>query len=325
MRYAFSYSKYIVDLIRSIERELASINPNPTDKNLEVQLRKKNQIQTIVGSCQIEGNTLTQELVTEVLRGNLKNIKLLGKEKEILDVKNAFAVYEAIDTFNPTSKSNFLAVHKILMQGLDSNAGKLRKVNVGVGSTSGLKYIAPEFKMVPKLVNELFIDLQTPKYDEITTSALVHLEIESIHPFVDGNGRIGRFWQTLYLAKKVNYLFQYLNIEGLVKENQEGYYIALIKSQTNKNSNYFVEFSLKLILESLKKYKTNQHDLSNGYSRVLSVKNVFKTKLFSRADYMSALGVTSSATASRDLAEAVESNILEALGERNQKKYKFKK
>lgn len=321
MKYSFSYSKYIVDLIRGIERELASINPNPTDKNLEIQLRKKNQIQTIVGTCQIEGNTLTKELVTEVLKGK----KIIGKEKEIIEVKNAFALYEAIDSLNSASKRDFLNAHKLLMQGLDSNAGKIRKVNVGVGSQKGLKYIAPPFKEVPELINELFEDIQTPEYDEITTSALLHLKIESIHPFVDGNGRIGRFWQTLYLASKVNYIFQFLNIEGLVKENQEGYYNALIKSQTNKNSNYFVEFSLKLILEALRTYKANQQNFSNGRDRVLSVKSVFKTKLFSRSMYMKAIGVTSSATASRDLAEAAELGILESTGEKNQTKYKFKR
>lgn len=323
MNYSFTYSKYIVELIRGIERELASINPNPTDKNFEIQLRKKNQIQTIVGSCQIEGNTLTQELVTEVLNGNLKNIKLLGKEREIREVKNAFAIYEAIDTFDPTSKRDFLKVHKILMQGLDSSAGKLRLVNVGVGSLAGLKYIAPEFRKVPELVRDLFTGLQNPKYDELTTSALLHLEIESIHPFVDGNGRIGRFWQTLYLAIKVNYLFQFLNIEGLVKENQEGYHQALIKSQTNKNSNYFVEFSLKLILESLQKYKSQQQKISNPRERVLLVKTVFKNKLFSRAMYMKAIGLTSTATASRDLSVAVELGILKLSGEKNQTKYRF--
>ena len=320
MNYSFTYSKYIVDLIRNIERELASINPNPTDMNLEIQLRKKNQVQTIVGSCQIEGNTLTHELVTEILKGK----KLLGREKEILEIKNAFEIYDKLDSYAPGSKRDFLKVHKALMNGLDSNAGKIRKVNVGVGGSSGLKYIAPDYKKVPELINTLFANLQSPKYDELTTSALIHLEIESIHPFVDGNGRIGRFWQTLYLAMKVSYIFQFLNIEGLVKENQEGYYTALIKSQTNKNSNYFVEFSLKLILEALKKYKSNQQSFSNGRDRVLSVKSTFKKKQFSRSDYMKIIGVTSSATASRDLIEAVELNILESIGEKNQTKYRFR-
>lgn len=112
---------------------------------------------------------------------------------------------------------------------------------------------------------------------------------------------------------KVDYIFQFLNIEGLVKENQDAYYAALIKSQTNKNSNYFVEFSLKLILEALKKYKSNQYDMSSGSDRIRSVKNVFKIKLFSRSEYIRTIEVTSSATASRDLAEAVEMNILESV------------
>lgn len=152
MKYAFSYNKYIVDLIRSIERELDSINPNPTDMNLEIQLRKRNQVHTVVGSCQIEVNTLTHELVTEILKGK----KILGREREILEIKNAFEIYENIDIFDPASKRDFLDVHKKLMQGLESNAGKIRKVNVGVGGKNGLKYIAPEFSQVPALIEDLF-------------------------------------------------------------------------------------------------------------------------------------------------------------------------
>jgi len=321
MNYSFSYSKFIVDLIRKIEKELASIDLNPSDMNLEIQLRKKNQVQTIVGSCQIEGNTLTTELVTEILKGK----KVLGREREIVEIKNAFEIYENLDSFDPTSKKDFLSVHKLLMSGLDSNAGKIRKVNVGVGGKSGLKYIAPEYQKVPSLLDHLFEKIKKSEFDEITTSALLHLEIESIHPFVDGNGRIGRFWQTLFLSKRVNYLFRFLNIEGLVKENQEEYYSALIKSQSNKNSNCFVEFSLKLILQSLENYRTSQKILSNGKDRIQSVRNHFKTKHFSRAEYIQVIQVISAATASRDLTEAVESKILETIGEKNQTRYRFKK
>ena len=194
---------------------------------------------------------------------------------------------------------------------------------MGVGNQQSLKYIAPNFKEVPDLLDNLFKQIKSPLFDEITTSALVHLEIESIHPFTDGNGRIGRFWQTLYLAKNVSLIFQFLNVEGLIKQNQQKYYEALVKSQSSKNSNYFVEFTLKLILESLKEYKLSQKTFSNGKSRVLSVKAVFKKKIFSRSEYMKEIGVSSSATATRDLTEAVESKILISIGDKNQTRYKF--
>ena len=319
MNYSFSYSKFIVNLIRDIERELAQIDLNPSDRNLEIQLRRKNQIQTITGTCQIEGNTLSKELVTEILSGK----RVVGSEKEIIEVKNASELYESLDTFNPESKKDFLQAHKILLYKLNADAGKIRKVNVGVGNQQSLKYVAPNFKEVPTLLDNLFKQIKSPLFDEITTSALVHLEIESIHPFSDGNGRIGRFWQTLYLAKKVSLIFQFLNIEGLIKENQEKYYSALIKSQSNKNSNYFVEFILKLILESLKNYRSTQKAFSNGKNRVMSVKPIFKKRLFSRAEYMKEIGVTSSATATRDLVEAVKNRILVIVGEKNQTRYRF--
>jgi Fic family protein len=320
MDYSFSYSKYIVNLIRDIERELAQIDLNPSDKNLEIQLRRKNQIQTITGTCQIEGNTLSKELVTDILSGK----RVVGSDKEIIEVKNASELYESLETFNPESKKIFLQAHKILLNKLNADAGKIRKVNVGVGNQQSLKYIAPNFKVVPTLLDNLFKQLKSPLFDEITTSALVHLEIESIHPFSDGNGRIGRFWQTLYLAKKVNLIFQFLNIEGLIKENQDQYYAVLIKSQSNKNSNFFVEFILKLILESLVNYRSTQKIFSNGRNRVISVKQIFKKRLFSRLEYMKEIGVTSSATATRDLTEALENGILIAVGKRNQTRYRFK-
>lgn len=319
MNYIFSYSKFIVDLIRDIERELALIDPNPSQKSLEIQLRRKNQIKTITGSCQIEGNTLTSEMVTELLAGK----RISGSDKEILEVKNAFNLYDSLESFDPKSKKDFFKAHKQLMRGLEKSAGKIRDVNVGVGSHQNLKYIAPLFKDVPGLVDKLFFNLKTPEFDEITTSAIVHLEIESIHPFIDGNGRIGRFWQTLYLVKKVSPIFQYLNVEGLIKENQDMYYNALIKSQSNKNSNYFVEFMLKIILDSLKNYKKSQMNLSSARNRILSVKENFKKKDFSRADYMKATGITSTATATRDLVEALDLNLIKSSGEKNQTRYSF--
>lgn len=319
MNYSFSYSKYIVNLIRDIERELSKIDLNPSDRNLEVQLRRKNQIQTITGTCQIEGNTLSKELVTEILSGK----RVVGSEKEIIEIKNASELYESLESFNPKLKKDFFKAHVILLKKLNSDAGKIRKVNVGVGKKESLKYIAPNFKEVSSLLDNLFKQLKSPLFDEITTSALVHLEIESIHPFTDGNGRIGRFWQTLYLVKNVSMIFQYLNIEGLIKKNQDNYYTALIKSQSHKNSNYFVEFILKLILESLKSYSATQKKFSNGRDRVLYVKQVFKKKAFSRSEYMKEIGVTSSATATRDLTEAVKNKILIIVGEKNQTRYKF--
>jgi Fic family protein len=320
MKYTFSYSKYIVNLIRNIERELSKIDLNPTDKKLEVQLRRNNQIQTITGTCQIEGNTLTKELVTEILAGK----RIIGRDKEISEIKNAFELYESIEALNPLSKKDFLKAHAILLRNLNLDAGKMRQVNVGVGNSGGLKYIAPAYEDVPVLIDKLFKNLKNPEFDDITMSAIVHLEIESIHPFTDGNGRIGRFWQTLYLTKRVNFIFQYINIEGLIKKNQENYYSALIKSQGQKNSNYFVEFILKLILETLINYTNSQMTYTSSRDRILSVKEIFKKRLFSRSEYMREIGVRSTSTATRDLAEAVENNVLIRTGEKNQTKYKFR-
>lgn len=319
LKYTFSYSKYIVDLIRKIERELGQIELNPSKSTLEVQLRKKNQIKTIVGSCQIEGNTLTVENVTSLINGKI----ILGNEKEILEVKNAILLYEKIETFNPESKSDLLKAHRILMNDLHKSAGSIRKVNVGVGGTGGLKYLAPIHEELGELLNELFNLIKKSEFDEITMSALVHLFIESIHPFIDGNGRIGRFWHTLFLTKKVNPIFQYLNIEGLIKEQQEGYYQSLIKSQKNKNSNYFVEFMLKIILNSLIEYRKNQSSLNSSYARLTLAREFFKRSKFSRIEYMNCLGITSTATGTRDLAYGVDNGQLEKIGSNNQTKYKF--
>lgn len=320
MKYDFTYSSYIVNLIRDIEKTLAKIPENPTNKTLEIQIRKTNQLKTVIGSCKIEGNTLTLKDGLSLVQGK----ELQASSKEILEIKNTLLLYQTLEKYGFEKKNDLLKAHYTLMNGLLKTCGKIRKVNVGIGGGGGVKYIAPHFEEVDDHLSELFTLIKNEEYDPLVTSALIHLYIESIHPFEDGNGRIGRFFQTLYLTKKVSFLFQYLNLEGIISENTASYYEALNKSQTQKNANYFVEYSLKSILKSLKDYTAQKDSQSSSSSRLLEAKKTLKTKTFSRLDYINALGGIAPATASRDIAYGVKEKILEKKGSKNQTSYKYR-
>lgn len=314
-----TYSKFTINLIREIEREIGSFENQNNLSKLDLQLRKNNQISTVISTCQIEGTIITDKVETLLRNGN----RLIGNTKDILELKNALELYDSLEDFNPYSEKDLKKAHKVLTNKLLPSSVKYRVVNVGVGTPEDIKYVAPDFKKVNSMMNKLFVDIKDEIYDDITLSCYAHLMIETIHPFVDGNGRIGRFWQTLFLTKKVSYIFYFLNIEGLIKKNQLKYYETLNRSQKTENANFFIEFMLKLFLEAIQIYKNQSIILNSPSSRLLSFKKHTKGKLFSRSDYLKFTSAISPATSTRDLAHGVENGILEALGEKNQSRYRF--
>ena len=185
------------------------------------KLRKQNKIKTIKSSLAIEGNTFTEEQITAILEGK----RVIGSKKEITEVKNALELYDNLNKFNPYNTKSFLKAHKILMKDLISSAGKWRNKNVGILDGSNVKHVAPKPIFVSKLVSELFNWLKTEKDTHfLIKSAILHYEIEFIHPFEDGNGRMGRFWQTLYLSYN-EAILGYLPVESLIEQKQKKYYL----------------------------------------------------------------------------------------------------
>ncbi|MDQ3047246.1 MAG: Fic family protein, partial [Bacteroidota bacterium] len=186
------------------------------------ELRKKNRIKTIQSSLAIEGNTLSLEQVTAILEDK----RVLAPAKDILEVKNAIAAYNRMNTFSPFSTVDICKAHGMLMKGLIQDAGKLRTGNVGIAAGSKVTHVAPKAAMVKGLLKDL---LEYAKKDEevmLIKSCVFHYEFEFIHPFMDGNGRMGRLWQTI-LLNRYSPIFEFLPVESIIKSKQKQYYQAL--------------------------------------------------------------------------------------------------
>ena len=190
-----------------------------------LRLRKVNRIKTIYSSLSIEGNTLTEDEVSDIIFG--KNI--VAPLKEVQEVKNAIKTYELYDSLNPFDINDMLKAHSVMMKALADDAGCFRQRSVGVSSGSEIIHIAPPPELVSKLMNDLFEWLKESKDHLLIKSCVFHYEFEYIHPFSDGNGRIGRLWQSLILGK-LHRVFAHLPVENMVYSNQMAYYDAIQKS-----------------------------------------------------------------------------------------------
>jgi len=308
----------ILKLVAAISEKIGEVNSAHLSKP-PTELRKKNRIKTIHSSLEIEGNTLTLEQITAIV----ENKNVVGPKRDILEVKNAIAVYDYLDKLNPFSFDSFCEAHGILMNGLVESAGKLRGKSVGIVKGSDVTHIAPKSDMLKPLMNDLFDYLQNDEDLVLIKSCVFHYEMEFIHPFIDGNGRMGRLWQTLIL-KEVYPVFEYLPIEALIKKRQDKYYEALGQSDNAGESTAFIEFLLEIILESLEDLLNIQNVSLSNIDRINLFKSVVKDEYFSRKEYLKNYRELSSATASRDLSSAAENGLVEKLGDKNTTRYKFK-
>ena len=231
----------ILNLIVSVSEKLGEINATFLDKP-SPSLRKQHKIKTIHSSLKIEGNTLTEDQITALL----ENKKVLGPKKDIQEVLNAIDVYENINTFDFASEKSFLKAHKSLLKNLIEDAGSYRKQGVGIVKGTSIEHLAPPADNVPYLMKDLFKFLKKDEI-ELVKSCVFHYEVEFIHPFLDGNGRMGRLWQTLILMKKYP-VFEYISFETLISKDQDQYYKTLAACDKTGNSTKFIEYMLTYIL-----------------------------------------------------------------------------
>ncbi|MFZ4454923.1 MAG: Fic family protein [Bacteroidales bacterium] len=308
----------ILQLVASISEKIGEVNSAHLSKP-PTELRKKNRIKTIHSSLVIEGNTLTMEQITAIL----ENRRIVGPKKDILEVKNAITVYDYLDKLNPYSFDSFCEAHALLMNGLVESAGRLRSESVGIVKGAEVAHIAPPSELLKPLMNDLFDYLINDDDLALIKSCVFHYEMEFIHPFVDGNGRMGRLWQTLIL-KDAYTVFEYLPIEALIKERQEQYYDSLGKSDNTGESTIFIEFMLEILLESLVDLLSIQNVNLTNVDRINLYKSIVKDDFFTRKDYLMNFKEISSATASRDLSFAVEKGLIEKSGDKNTTKYRYK-
>lgn len=317
MKPPYQITDKILNLLVSISEKLGEVNANHLHKP-PTQLRKKNRIKTIQSSLEIEGNTLTEEQITALLNDE----RVIAPQKDILEVQNAVKVYEKLKEFNPNSLKDLQVAQSILMHGLIEGSGKFRTKNVGIVKGSKVEHLAPSGSMVNGLMKDLFTYLKSDNEVLLIKSCVFHYEFEFIHPFLDGNGRMGRLWQTLILLQKYP-VFEYLPVESLIKENQNNYYKALGASDKLGESTPFVEFMLTLILQALNNLLASQNVNLTAPDRIELFKYFIGLKSFSRKDYLLSYKLISQATASRDLKWAVDNQLLEKLGDKRNTKYKY--
>ncbi|PQJ73819.1 Fic family protein [Polaribacter gangjinensis] len=315
MKPPYEITPTILQLITAISEKLGAVNANLVSRPSPL-LRKENRIKTIHASLKIEGNTLTEEQITALL----DHKKVIGPKKDVMEVVNAIHTYENLQKYNPTNEKSFLKAHQNLLKGLLVNAGTYRNQNVGIVKGSKVAHVAPPAANVPFLMKELFEYLKSSNEIVLIKSCVFHYEMEFIHPFLDGNGRMGRLWQTLILMDKYP-VFEFLPLETLISKNQEDYYNALAKSDQLGKSTVFIEYMLGIIDASLRQLLDFNNRTLTDKDRLDYFVSLHKTD-FTRKEYMNMFKDISSATASRDLKKGVELGLFQKIGDKNKTSYR---
>ncbi|MDD3008450.1 MAG: Fic family protein [Arcobacter sp.] len=259
----YKITSKILKLSTQISEELTKLQFTNTQK-VNPMLRKKNRIKTLAGTLEIEGNFLGEEKITAILDGK----RVLGTVKELAEVQGAIKAYEKLDSYRFDELGDLLLAHKILMDEILTIAGSFRSVNVKVG-----EHIAPQPNMVNELMKNLFSWLKNSDEHMLLKSCIFHYEFEFIHPFSDGNGRIGRLWQSVIL-NSFNPIFSLLPTESIVRDYQEEYYKAIEDSTAQGESTPFIEFMLEMILKSIQ--TTLKSDQKSNYKSDQKVLELMK-------------------------------------------------
>lgn len=245
----FTVSAEAINLIAEISAQIEryAIRLEQEDS---LRLRKANRIKTIHSSLAIEGNTLSEDEVRDILDGKT----VVAPLRQIQEVKNAIATYDLYPALDAFKEKDLLKAHGVMMQALVDDAGRYRRGGVGVFGEKGLVHLAPPSDRVPMLMGDLFGWLKNAKDHLLIRSCVFHYEFEFIHPFIDGNGRTGRLWQSLILGK-LHPLFEHLPVENMVYVNQQAYYDAITASTNAGQSGPFIDFMLKEIFKTLKAHQ----------------------------------------------------------------------
>ena len=267
----YTISNRMLELVSSISEKVGRITSH---KDLEVKphLRRNNRIRSIHSSLKIEANSLSLDEVRDVINGHI----VLGDKKEIQEVKNAYAAYDEISKINPGSIEELKRIHGIMTYLTVKESGDFRKGEEGVFSGEQCIFVAPPPNMVPELMNKLFAWMKgyEGKVHPLIMAAVFHYEFVFIHPFVDGNGRMARLWNTVILYRWRN-IFEYVPLESQIEKYQQEYYDAIAKCHVNGNSDYFIEFMLEMIDgimdEVINQISKSNANISEYVKRMLTV------------------------------------------------------
>jgi Fic family protein len=316
----FRMTAAIVNLIQNICMILGRLDHCNFKVHSNIRLRKTTDIRSVKSSLAIEGHSLIIEQVSDILNGQ----PVIAPKNDIIAVKNAIAVYEMFDQIEVFSIEDLLKIHGMMMKDLLQDAGNFRQSGVGLFKGTEIVHVAPPHQNVSGLMADLFTYLKDVSDSLLIKSCVFHYEVEFIHPFLDGNGRIGRLWQQLILAKQ-HPIFRLVCLEELLEKYQGEYYDALQSSDHDGSSEKFIEFMLSIILQALEILESQIHPaiVDKFEDRLAYAKNFLEN--FKRKDYINLLKTISQATASRDLMQGVKHGILESQNDKNQTTYKFKK
>ena len=248
----FEITPKIIDLISKISEKIGEINSLESSAH-HVELRRESRIKTIHSSLAIENNSLSLEQITAIINGK----RVLGAPNEIQEVKNAIQAYDLLLSLDSTKEKDLLRAHALMMKDLVRNNGRYRSGGVGIFNGQNVVHVAPPASRVPTLMKDLFRWVKKADVHPLVKSCVFHYEFEFIHPFQDGNGRLGRLWQSAILKdwKKV---FAWIPVESLIKENQAKYYRVLRACDASADSTAFVEFLLLLILKAVEEIVQNE-------------------------------------------------------------------
>ena len=329
----FKITEKMTLLIGEISEEIGRISVFH-EKVTNPHLRRENRIKTIHSSLAIEHNSLSLEQVTAILNGK----RILGNPNEIKEVKNAYEAYELLTKLNPFSVSDLLNAHRLMMNGLIKENGKFRSQGVGIFDGERVVHVAPPSELVPNHINNLISWYENSSVHPLIKSSVFHYEFEFIHPFSDGNGRMGRMWHTLLLGKWKK-IFFWLPIEELIKKRQKEYYDSLAISDKDGESTVFVEFMLKIIKDSLLEMEidknltdqVNDQDTDQDKNFIEKLLFVLGDDTLSAMEIMKKLNLSHKPTFRKNyLNPALESKIIERTipdkpNSKNQKYRKIKK
>jgi Fic family protein len=318
MKPPYEITNQILELLLAISEKIGEMNATHLVRQ-NPELRKKNRIKTIQATLGIEGNTLSIDQITAIFEGQ----RVLGPKNEIKEVENAILVYNELENLTFDCSKSFLKAHKILMNGLVEYPGKYRSQDVGIVKGAQVKHVAPPGKMVPELMNNLFDYLRKDSDNILLKSCVFHYEVEFIHPFMDGNGRMGRLWQTKILSNKYP-VFSFLPLETIIKSKQEDYYKILELCDKEGKSTQFIEFMLTILNKQLAEIVGSpRREVIDYENRIEIAGRNFLQQEFSRADYLALFKEISAPTASRDLKRAVDEKLIIKKGDKRLAKYFF--
>jgi Fic family protein len=323
----FEINDRIINMLAEIVTKLGRLE-TASNKKMNLLLRKASMVKTVNSSCAIEANTLTEQQVEGIINGK----RIIAPPNEIIEVKNAYDAYIRIDEFDPYETASFLKAHGILTKQLLEDAGRYRAKDAGVYDRGHVIHIGARPQFISGLMSDLFKWAKASELNPIIKACVLHYEIETIHPFSDGNGRIGRLWQSVVLCR-YNELFKQMPIETLVYANQQRYYDAIEKSREENSSTAFIEFMLEMIQKTIDEFNgggNRLHNVKNEYLQNLTknekemlrlIVNNFDTEVNITAGRLSDLTNKSDSTVRNHLRKFTDEKILIASGDNKGRKY----